>query len=47
MRRPAFCLLALALTFASPVLAADYGQDDLLGTWNGDVLAMLEEAGML
>lgn len=50
MRRLVSCgltVLTLALLLAGPGHAAKFGQKDLIGTWNGDVMAMLQASGMM
>jgi len=40
-------ILALGLLLAAPATAAKYGQKDLIGTWDGDVMAMMKASGMM
>jgi hypothetical protein len=49
MRRFLTCGLAVAATFlvTLPSAAGQYGKKDLLGSWTGDVKAMLEATGMM
>jgi len=50
MRRSSFLVLTVALftlLTAGPGAAAKYGKKDLVGSWNGDVMAMLKASGMM
>jgi len=39
--------LALGLLLAAPAAAGKYGEKDLIGSWDGDVQAMMEASGMM
>ena len=40
-------IAAAALLTAPPSTAGSYGKKDLMGSWSGDVMAMLEASGMM
>lgn len=43
----AFSILTLGLLLALPASAAKYGKKDLIGTWDGDVMALMKASGMI